>query len=64
MNEQPCWTCAKATDKYKCCWAAGKPRDDWDAVKIHKVCPVIHGLQHEYDTYDIKRCGGYEEDKR
>lgn len=64
MQQQPCWTCAKATNKYLCPWAGGEPRKDWEATKIYKVCPTIHGKVRGYTTYDIKSCPSYKEDKR
>lgn len=45
-----CWSCAKATNKYLCPWAGGKPRDDWDADQT-----VIDGM----DTWQVNGCPGF-----
>lgn len=50
-NTNLCCDCRKATNMRLCSWAAGIPRDDWDA----QPC-ITGGLK----TYKINSCPGFE----
>ena len=63
-EETLCWTCANATSKYKCPWARGIPRTDWEAEPTLLHTAAI-GTQDDrlLESYNVIQCGGYTPDK-
>lgn len=65
VPETLCWRCAKATNRHKCPWAGLVPRDDWEAIPVHREerIPTSQGkyIVHTIDTYSILSCPGFEE---
>ena len=55
-----CWHCAKSTNRYKCQWADGKPRTDWDAQET--LTETVFG--RKVKSFVVYWCPAFEEDRR
>lgn len=60
-----CWRCAKAVDRFKCPWAGGKPRDDWEAIPTKIIAQHTESrYTREVDSFHVISCPGFEPDNR
>lgn len=51
-----CEHCKRATNRFLCCWAGGKPRKDWTATETY----VHDTMGHGYQSYRVLKCPGFE----
>lgn len=51
-----CEHCKKATNRYLCPWAGGKPRKDWTATETY----IHDSMGHGYQSYRVLKCPGFE----
>ena len=59
-----CWTCQNATSMFRCPWAGGKPRDDWEATPTTLNVVAEGELKYTVQSYIVHKCAGYEMDER
>ena len=54
-----CWDCQKCTNGNLCCWANGKPRNDWQAEPVKIKC-----ANRIIESWRVISCPAFQEDKR
>ena len=55
-NRTLCELCKKATNRFLCPWAGGKPRKDWTATETY----IHDATGHGYQSYRVLKCPGFE----
>lgn len=60
-----CWDCQKADSRFKCPWAGGVPRKDWQAEPtVINPCGINSPTNKPVKSYRVISCPAFVPDER